>query len=244
MLNGIIQGISEALPISSSLHLRIFSMLGFRINCDSLGILHFGSFIGWCIFFYKDLIGWTYGFIKRDYDLFYKGYLVVILSVPAIIFGTILSVIKIPDSNTLFGISSIVFGGILAFSYWKISKPRIHIDNADLIVISLSQCLAFISGVSRLGITLTTIRLLRLHNKGYTKLCFLMGIPIMLGASVLELFKYGIPSGFVWNVISSAIFTYISLHFIFSAIRKEKFAMLMVFCGVYRVIVGGFLLGA
>ncbi len=181
-----IQGISEFLPISSSAHLIIISIL-YDLKTSSLLIdisLHLGSLIAIIFFFRKDLFD-----IKNNQKLLR---LIIIGSIPLIIFGYILhstEFIHLLRNIKVIAWSTLIFGIILYFADQKKVYQNIstNLNIKSIIFIGLFQILALIPGVSRAGITITAARLLNYNRVDSGKISFLLSIPALAGASFLGL---------------------------------------------------------
>ncbi len=219
-----VQGISEFLPISSSAHLIIVSNL-YNLKTGSLLIdisLHLGSLFAIIFYFRKDLID-----SKNNKKLLY---LIVVGSVPLIIFGYILYSteliyslrnIKVIAWTTLF------FGIILFFADQQKFNKKIstNLNTKTIIFIGLFQILALIPGVSRAGITLTAARFLKFNRVDSTKISFLLSIPALMGASFLgikDATNQSIEINYliIVSIVLSFLFSYITVKFFLKYIHK------------------------
>ena len=191
---GLVQGLGEFLPISSSAHLVIVPWL---FNWEDPGLtfdiaLHIGTLIAVAIYFWKDWLQLiTKGMTdvrSREGRLFWY---LVLATIPGAMIGLLLEkkAETIFRNPVLIAIMLIVLGIIL---YWvdRKSAKKIDAENISLktsFLIGLSQALAIIPGVSRSGITMTTGLFLGLTREGAARFSFLLSAPIIFGAAIVKL---------------------------------------------------------
>ncbi len=205
----LIQGISEFIPVSSSAHLVIFSSL-FKNSNNSLLMdtsLHLGSLIAIIHYFWRDLLDFSNN--KTILSL------MVIGSLPLIIIGYIFyeyQIYKSLRNIEIIAWSTLLFG-ILLFVSDKFIVSKSFQENLNLkniIKIGLFQILSLVPGASRSGIVITGSRLLNFNRYDAAKISFILSIPALLGASVLN-FKDTIFKDEVlnFNIILGMVFSYI-----------------------------------
>ena len=205
----LIQGISEFIPVSSSAHLVIFSSL-FKNSNNSLLMdtsLHLGSLIAIIHYFWRDLLDFSNN--KTILSL------MVIGSLPLIIIGYIFyeyQIYKSLRNIEIIAWSTLLFG-ILLFVSDKFIVSKSFQENLNLkniIKIGLFQILSLVPGASRSGIVITGSRLLNFNRYDAAKISFILSIPALLGASVLN-FKDTILKDEVlnFNIILGMVFSYI-----------------------------------
>ena len=252
---GIIQGISEFLPISSSAHLIIFRNLfgiGASISKEmelSFDVaLHFGTLLAIGIYFFKDFIDMIkYGFTKGVKDK--KGkvfWYIVCATIPAAIVGVLFEDIienAIRDNFIIIG-SALIVMGIIIYLADKRSEQKKEVGDMslkDAIIIGCSQVFALIPGFSRSGTTIATGRVLKLKRDEAAKFSFFLSAPVVLGAVVLQLFKdntidliLGNLSIFVVGVLSSFIIGLFCISFLLKFLKKNDFKLFM----WYRIALG------
>ena len=191
----IIQGISEILPISSSVNLHFFSKV-FGISDFSFSLkvaLHAGSLITLFIYFGKeitDIFKGIFGMKRLSETYFWPLFLGTI---PVVIFGFLArDFVKEFDSPKVMGISCIVFG-IALFLFDKLSarsRPdRRIISPFKSFFIGCCQTIAIFPGVSRLGICITASRMLDIDRKGAINFSLMLAIPSISGSLVLEIIE-------------------------------------------------------
>ena len=208
----IVQGISEFLPISSSAHLNIVEVI-LDFNSSSLMIdvsLHLGSLLAIIFYFKKELIN-----LKNNLKLVS---LMFVGSVPVIIVGYTLSITSLinlfEDNLKIIAWTTLIFAIILYFADKSKVKKKLSSDLnlKTIFFIGIFQTLALIPGVSRAGITITAARFFKFNRFDSSKISFLLAIPAIAGASVLQL-RNVVGQSFEINYL---IFISISLSFLFS----------------------------
>jgi len=243
LILGLIQGISEFLPISSAAHLVLFSKY-YEFSSQNLLIdisLHLGSLIAIIFYFRKDL----FNFVQN------RRFLIKILlgTIPIIPVGYILyqtGLINNLRSLEVIGWMSLIFGILLYISdKFKITKKiDTEFTNSSAIIIGLFQVLALIPGVSRSGITITSGRLLGFNRFDSAKISFFLSIPTLGAASLLgiyNIYKEGnaeLNYLAIISVIFSFIFSYFTIVLFLNFIKKFS---LNVFVS-YRIILSLFIL--
>ncbi len=187
-LIGIIQGITEFLPISSSGHLVLFAQL---TNWEDQGLftdiaVHFGTLFAVVIYLRKDIyyfLNNIFQFKIFEDQIIFK---IILATLPAIILGYFIYdyVSLYFRSIQLIAISSIVFAIILFFAdrVKMESKCWNKITYIEALVVGLFQVLAFIPGASRAGVTITGARLLGYDRLNAVRFSMLLSIPIILAS--------------------------------------------------------------
>ena len=234
----IVQGISEFLPISSSAHLNIVQVI-FEFNSNSLMIdvsLHLGSLLAIIFYFRRELLD-----LKNNQKLLS---LVIIGSIPLVIAGYIISTTGIinllEDNLKVIAWTTLIFGIILYLADKNKFDKKISssLNLQTILFIGLFQILALIPGVSRAGITITAARLFGFNRFDSSKISFLLAIPAIAGASVLQL-KNAVGQGFDFNylirisITLSFLFSYFTVKFFLKYINKFSLNVFV----IYRIII-------
>lgn len=199
---GIIEGLTEYLPVSSTGHLTIVEkLLGYRIDDPGItaftAIIQIGSIAAAIVFFRHDIVriitGWVRGLLdktKRDSPDYRLGWGVIIGSVPIAVIGLLL---KHEIETVLRSLWFVVFGLLLwsAVMWWADRHARQNRDESkvtwkDTLTIGIVQCLALVPGVSRSGATIATGLFRGLDRVTATRLSFFLGIPALVAAGALE----------------------------------------------------------
>ena len=253
LILGAIQGLTELLPISSSAHLFLITWL-FNWNIpESFDIaLHFGTLLAIGIYFFYDWIELLKGgyktIIKKEKN--FSGTIliyIIIATIPGGIIGYIFDIkmesfLKTP---VIISIALIVMGVVL---YYIDKKSINHTDYENLtfkqtFIIGLSQALAFIPGVSRSGITMTTGRALGVSREATAKYSFLLSMPIVLAATLfktkdfINLIFQGNLSDIlclVTGILTSFITGILVIKYFLEYLKRQSLKNL----AIYRIIVG------
>jgi len=240
---GLVQGLGEFLPISSSAHLVLTPWL-FRWHDPGLGFdvaLHWGTLAAVLVYFRFDVWNMVKGFVhslfksSRDFEnnVYQKlSWLIIIASIPGAFIGKLLehqaeSSLRNP---LLIAITLAVFGMILlaADKLGPRLKNLTHIKWLDAFLVGCSQALAIIPGVSRSGATIAAGRILGFQRGDAARFSFLLSIPIILGAGLLKLphFHDGVSTAqLLVGFITAAISGYLSIKYMLRYISQRSFAI-------------------
>lgn len=241
---GVIQGLTELLPISSSAHLFLVPWFFNWEMPEAFDVaLHFGTLLAIGLFFFKDWIG----LIKGGYEQVVKKkkstegrmfWYIVIATIPGGAIGFLLDHFAedLLTRPLIIAIALIVMGITLYLVDKKASKQTSYENMTfkQTFLIVLSQALAFIPGVSRSGVTMTTGRMLGVDRESTAKYSFMLSAPIVLGATLYKLkdFVFNIP--FVVGVLVSFIVGIFVIRFLLNYLKKGSFKGF----AIYRVILG------
>jgi len=247
---GIIQGLTEFLPVSSSGHLVVFrNLLGFRepeLLLDTA--LHFGTLMAVCIYFRSDLRQMAeelWDFLSKSKDPGFKpgphaalALMVGVGTIPTALIGLIFKepLESLFGSVTIVGIMLVVTGlivGITRFvplNYGK--KDRLSIAIAS--VVGVAQGLAIMPGISRSGSTIVCGLLLGLNRDLAGRFSFLLSIPAIIGAVVLQLDMAAITRvgaiPLILGFLSSAGVGFLALKILMRMIQKGHFYYFAPYC--------------
>ncbi|MBU0707647.1 undecaprenyl-diphosphatase UppP [Patescibacteria group bacterium] len=198
ILFGLIQGLTEFLPISSTGHLAIFHNIWSLDIASDLGfdvVLHGGTLFALLVYFWDDLVKYMSGFFRSlrcwnfSNDLEQRmSWLVIMGTIPAAVIGYLIENYIEDSLRTLWVIVVALFVGAIVFiiseKHARKVKELSDIKIGWAIVIGLAQAIALIPGVSRSGSTIITGLLFNLKREAAAKFAFLLSIPIVLGAGV------------------------------------------------------------
>lgn len=254
---GVIQGLTEFLPISSSAHLNLFPwLLKWQAMPDSFDVaLHVGTLLAIVVYFFKDwiklIVGGYKQVVKKEKTIEGKIFWqLVIATIPAGILSLILDKVtgKIIEDNLnlemiLIAIALIVMGILL---YWvdKNSKSTVKYEKITLrqsVLIGISQALAAaFPGVSRSGITMTVARWLEIDRESAAKYSFLLATPITTAAVIFSLGDLALTSLSFWiGVATSFIVGILVIKFLLNYLKKGSFKVF----AIYRIIIGLIIIG-
>lgn len=247
---GIIQGITEFLPVSSSAHLLIFErVLGFEGDDHSFTVaIHLATTIAVILYFWKDIFEISKGFIApKQKEERSNAINIIVASVPVLIIGYIIKDTAwfgaITSNLYVIGSSLILFSVLLYLADKRsLNQPekykKTRITLFDSLVIGLSQIIAAVfPGASRSGITLTTGLSRNITREKLARFVFLISIPVSGLASAYEIFFGGsltLNHNFMVAFISAFISGLGAIHFLLEIIKKYS---LKWFC-LYRIFFG------
>ncbi len=232
----IIQGISEWFPISSSGHLALMQeFFGFQ-NLSFDVFLHFASIFAVIFIFWKDILRLLN--LKNKENLKYILYILVAI-IPAGIMGYLLrkQIEEFFSSMFYLGIFFII-SGILVYStkFSKVKKEKVGI--LDSVFIGIFQSIAILPGISRSGATISSGMFRGLDRKEAVKFSFLIAIPVVFGASILELKDLTL-SGISYALLILCFFitflvSLFTIRLLMRIIKSEKFYLF----GIYNFVLG------
>jgi len=244
---GLVQGLTEFLPISSSGHLILFPYL-FHWADPGLGFdafLHLGTLLALVVFFSKEIIR----ILWRDWNL---GLKIILACLPAAIVGLLLN--NWVETNLraapIVAISLIFWGIVLFFAdryngkiQGYLTKSKIGWLNA--LLIGFAQAIALIPGTSRSGITLTAGLFSGLERKVALRFSFLISLPVIAGAGLLEslkTFQHSLSTAQIGNLSVGFLAAFLSgllaIQLMFKLIQNHSLTLFV----IYRLILGGLIL--
>jgi undecaprenyl-diphosphatase len=259
---GIIQGITEFLPISSTGHLTLVGKIMKLISEENperwtafIAVIQLGTLLAVIIYFFKELLLIIKEFLRDNWfnrvkfkeqsDNSKMGWYLVIATIPVAVFGLVFKhVIEGVLTKSLFVISGslITLAVILAIAerFGRFNRTSKDLKWTDALYVGLAQVCALIPGSSRSGTTITAGLFLGFDRETAARFSFLMSIPAVAASGLLEFYqsmKYVNKDGFVLIIVStiiSAIVGYISIGLL---LRYLKTKSMMIFI-VYRIFIG------
>ena len=267
ILLGIVEGITEWLPVSSTGHIILIDKL-FRLNQSEqfksvfYYFIQLGAILAVVILFFKDIFPWKKqkvqfegGYktkIVADKSIFSLWGKILVACVPSAIVGILF---EMPDNALVIAIALIVYGVafILVENYNKKRTPKIDSVNdityKHALIIGLFQVLAIIPGTSRSGSTILIALLLGISRPAGAKFTFLLGIPVLIGAGAIKVLQYildyGMFSGaeigylLIGAVVAFAL-SMLVIKALMKFVQKHDFKIF----GWYRIILGAIVIGA
>ena len=253
---GIVQGITEFFPVSSSGHLiAIRYLFDFGMGDSKSELifdiaLHFGTFLAIFIFFFKDFIKMIMeGFKFKGKDgkfsfnnLAHEGkimWYIVAACIPAGVIGILFEdVIEKYIRTPLVVAISMGIMGIIMYIVDKYSKSETNIESITLkqaMGVGIGQVFAMIPGFSRSGTTMTAARAMKIDRKAAAKFSFLLGAPVMFGAALLaikDLTVDMITFKFILGVLVSFVVGMLAIKALMKIVEKIGFGIF----AIYRVI--------
>ena len=250
---GIVQGVCEFLPISSSAHLILIPYL-FNFNLEMSNsaklafdvALHFGTLISVLAIFWKDWLNLFKGafnkvFKKKDSFENKMFWYLVLATIPGALVGFLFEDIveNVVRGNVFIIALVLAVVGVLIYlgDKWasKHDKKETSFEQMSLkqtFLIGLSQALAVIPGFSRSGTTILTGRILGVSRDAVAKFTFLLSTPIIFGAAIVHITDLVITKEVIIGIITSALVGIVCIRFLLSYIKKHDFSIF----AVYRVL--------
>ena len=245
LIMGIVQGLTEFLPVSSSGHLIVVPyLLGWNdafINSLAFSVmLHIGTLVALLVYFRSDWIRLVPAGLAAVRDRSFHGeedrrlaWLLVASTIPAAIVGLLLSDVIEQSFRSvgLVAVTLVVGGLILLFADRFGAKSRGIEDVTFPIAIGIgaAQALALIPGISRSGISISAARMVGMDRESAARFAFLMATPITAGAGIFEVRKLIAGEGGVQvdtlplavGMIAAAVSGLAAIHFMLSFLRRQ-----------------------
>ncbi len=247
-VTGILQGIGEFLPISSSAHLVIAPWI-FGWEYQGLAydvMLHLGTLLALAAVFWREWTGILVSGISKPSSA--DGRMLWLLAagtVPAALAGYFLehAAEHVFRSPLLIAINLAVFAGLLYAADKKFGGILNYksLSIYDILIIGAAQSLAILPGASRSGITITAALLLGYKREEAAKISFLLSAPIIFGAVILEAKKlsfYSIDPAFITGFLFSFLSGWLSIKFLLHYIKTKPFNIFV----IYRILLAGFII--
>ncbi|MBR2290347.1 MAG: undecaprenyl-diphosphate phosphatase [Clostridia bacterium] len=255
---GLIQGLAEFLPVSSSAHLKIFPWIFGWETPESFDVaLHLGTLFSICVYFAKDWIRLISAGVKlvfnkkakskheedtsRDGKIFWY---LVLATIPAGILSLVLDKIsdKIIGDNILLEMGliagALIVLGIILYVVDKKAEASVKYEDITLkqsLLIGMSQAIAAaFPGTSRSGITITVARALKLDRESSAKFSFLLATPIVLAAVLVDIKDFVFDTQFFVGVLTSFIVGLVVIKVFMNYLKKGSFKGV----AIYRVLMG------
>jgi undecaprenyl-diphosphatase len=240
---GVIQGLTEFLPVSSSAHLIVVPWL---LRWPDRGLafdvaLHLGTLVALLAYYWRDWLDLGLSLFTGNSIARRMLALVAVASVPGAVIGVMLE--KFAESKfrapLLVGIDIALLGIVLWLSdkYGNRRRRIADLSYTDALLIGLAQAAAIIPGVSRSGATISAARMMGISREESANFSFLMATPIIAGAGMLELHKAlavaahrEVATGF----IASAVFGFAAIGFVLRYVRTHSYRPF----AIYRLILG------
>lgn len=261
---GIVQGLTEFIPVSSSGHLiAVPHLLGWDYQGKAFDVaVHLGTLVAVVGYYRRDWARILRGFFVRlimhrphpaDETSDAGGQMLVpILAacVPAAVVGYLWEdVIENRLNQWYFVAPALVVFGLILLAADRLGRKNRRVGAmgyADYLIIGCAQALALFPGVSRSGVTISAGLFLGLDRAAAARFSFLLSTPIILGAGMLSLrsvVQGGLPaqelSAFIWGFVSAAVSGYAAIHFLISYLRRFPVDVFV----VYRILLAVALVG-
>ncbi len=250
---GLVQGLTEFIPVSSSGHLILFhDFLGVSLSPQAGFIfdmaLNIGTLSALLLYFHREVLELARAIFNKQAKLFRLAWLLVLATIPAAIFGFLLksTAESAFRSSRLVATSLIVAGCIMLIVEWYAKKAKAKTKLADVsikqsLAVGLAQAFAIIPGVSRSGATITTGLLTNIDRVDATRFSFLLGIPIMFGAILDTLLSGSAISNingekgiFLSGILAAFLSGLFAIKFMLRFLSKHTLDIF----GYYRIVLG------
>lgn len=254
-LLGLVQGVAEFLPISSSGHLSIAQNL---LHIDTAVpeffdvLLHLGTLVAVFAAYWRDICDMVVEFIRGVGDLAHGTtprqvpparrmiLLVIVGTLPLFVVLPIHKKVQALGSNMVFIGAALVVTGFLLFACDLVRKGRKTERNAsllDVLVVGVGQAIATLPGISRSGMTITAGCFVGFERKFAVRFSFLLSIPAVLGANILSLAD-AVKAGIVWaevpmylvGVATAAVVGYACIRLLRLVAEKGRFGAFAYYC--------------
>ncbi|HEX3011555.1 MAG TPA: undecaprenyl-diphosphate phosphatase [Syntrophomonadaceae bacterium] len=246
ILLGIVQGLTEFLPVSSSGHLVIFQhLLGIKEAPLTFDIfVHWGTLVAVFIAFWKDIAA----ILKKPFSKL--TYLIIVGCIPAGLAGIFLQSYfeKAFESLLVVGLG-LIFTGFLLKQSEKVSRQRLgFVDEQqasywDVIKVGLMQAVAIVPGISRSGSTIAGGLMTGFERSFAARFSFLLSIPVILGAGLVQLKDLagnGIKAGnlmpYIVGPITAAIFGLIAIKIVMKLVNQGRLSIFSYYCYIVGII--------
>ena len=254
-LLGLVQGLAEFLPVSSSGHLSIAqNLLGLNTEIPEFFdvLLHLGTLVAVFVAYWRDICDMVAELIHGVGDLVHGTtprqvpparrliLLIIVGTLPLFILLPIHKQVQALSNNMVFIGAALVVTGFLLFAcdlVRKGKKTERTATIADVLVVGLGQAIATMPGISRSGMTITTGCFMGFERKFAVRFSFLLSIPAVLGANILSL-KDALDAGIIWaevpmsvvGVVTAAVVGYACIRLLRLVAEKGRFGAFAYYC--------------
>ena len=266
VLMGILQGIAEFLPISSSGHLALFQHFFGVENFEETQMffsvmLHFGTFISVCIYYFQDVLEMICEFFLMLRDLFTpRGrraskqppparrlvLLVIVATLPLLLVLPVKKFVEEATQSVIFVSVALLVTGFLLFFSDRLARGRKNEKTArvlDALIVGIAQGFGTLPGISRSGITISA-GLMRGFGRSFAvRFSFLMSLPAVFGATILELkdaLEVGIAPELIpmcaVGMVVSCVVGYFAIRLVNLLSNKGKFGAFAWYCWLAGIV--------
>lgn len=255
---GAVQGIAEWLPVSSE-GLIFLIKTNFFTGGESLVdilklalFLHFGTFLAALVYFRKDvlyLLKAFFNYKKADEKIkSVLNFLIITTIITAVLGFLLLKIIeniKIDTNQTAWAITLFIGFLLLITSFLQLrvkdkkeeARGERQVKKADSFILGIVQSLAVLPGLSRSGLTVSTLLIRKIDKSLALKLSFLMSLPVVLGANIiLNLDKFVLTWPAFLGLLSSFVFGLITINLLLKLARRVNFAVFVLIFAVLTII--------
>ena len=264
---GFLQGVAEFLPISSSGHLTLFQyFFSPEQNPEELDmlftiLLHFGTLISVCVYYWQDVIGMIREFFLGLADLFSRrgGHtgrppearrlvlMIVVATLPLFAVLLVKDVVDAAFTNVTFVSAALIATGFLLFFSDRMARGRKNARSAtmvDALLVGCAQAVGTLPGISRAGITISAGMLRGFDRTFAVRFSFLMSLPAVLGANILEVADAVQTGGvdtsrlpmYLVGMVVSGVVGYFAIRLVNLLANKGKFGAFAYYCWAVGIV--------
>ncbi len=244
MFLGMVQGLTEFIPVSSSGHLVIFQhILGIQGSSLTFDVLvHMGTLLAVLVAFWHDI----FAILKKPFAKI--TYLIIVGCIPAFLMGYFVQPLFEKFENLLVvGIGLLITGMILKFSdmvtHNSLNMKKVQDTTyGDALFIGLLQGIAIVPGISRSGATIAGGLMAGLDRTFAARYSFLLAIPVILGAGLVQMKDFssmaitGSVAPYVIGPLTAAIFGYLAIKIVMNMVRNGRIAVFSYYCWIVGVL--------
>ena len=262
-LLGLVQGIAEFLPISSSGHLAIAqNLLGMSDAGTVLEffdvLLHLGTLVAVFVAYWADIKDMVLEFFRGAGDLIHHStpnpvpparrliLLIILGTLPLFVVLPVKDAVQSLSNSMVFIGAALIVTGVLLFVSDRVKKGRKNERTAtwlDVLIVGLGQAIATMPGISRSGMTITTGCFVGFERKFAVRFSFLLSIPAVLGANILSLADAA-KAGINWaevpvylvGVVTAAVVGYLCIRLLRFIADRGKFGAFAYYCWAVGVL--------
>ena len=264
---GFLQGVAEFLPISSSGHLTLFQyFFSPEQNPEELDmlftiLLHFGTLISVCVYYWQDVVGMIREFFLGLADLFSRrgGHtgrppearrlvlMIIVATLPLFAVLLVKDVVDAAFSNVTFVSAALIATGFLLFFSDRMARGRKNARSAtmvDALLVGCAQAVGTLPGISRAGITISAGMLRGFDRTFAVRFSFLMSLPAVLGANILEVADAVQAGGvdtsrlpmYLVGMVVSGVVGYFAIRLVNLLANKGKFGAFAYYCWAVGIV--------
>ena len=258
ILMGILQGVTEFLPVSSSGHLTLFQYF-FGQDPESTDmlftiLLHFGTLISVCVYYWRDVLGMIREFFLGLAAIFSKRgttgrppearrlvLMVIVATLPLFAVLLVKNWLDAAFSNVTFVSLALIATGFILFFSDRMAKGHKNARTAtmkDALIVGCVQAVATLPGLSRAGTTISAGMMVGFDRTFAVRFSFLMSLPAVLGANILEVvdaaasasFDLSLLPMYVVGVVVAGVVGYLAIRLVNMLAQKGKFGKFAYYC--------------
>ena len=263
ILLGLVQGIAEFLPISSSGHLAIAQNLLGMSDAGTVPeffdvLLHLGTLVAVFVAYWADIKDMVLEFFRGAGDLIHHStpnpvpparrliLLIILGTLPLFVVLPVKDAVQSLSNSMVFIGAALIVTGVLLFVSDRVKKGRKNERTAtwlDVLIVGLGQAIATMPGISRSGMTITTGCFVGFERKFAVRFSFLLSIPAVLGANILSLADAA-KAGINWaevpvylvGVVTAAVVGYLCIRLLRFIADRGKFGAFAYYCWAVGVL--------